>query len=360
MCPPDTVSPQPATPHNGADPAPPLLVEVTRGTMVESRHRGAAAVVDPSGRVVRGWGDVEALIYPRSSIKPIQALPLVESGAADAFDLGDAELALACASHQGEARHVEVVTAWLARIGLTPDDLACGPQVPSGAAAARALFENHGEPARVHNNCSGKHSGMLTTAVHLGEPIDGYAAFSHPLQQRVLGVFETMCGLDLSDAPRGIDGCSLPVVAMPLGNLALGMARFADPADQPEPRQRAAARLRRAMATEPFMVHGSDTFVTDCMTATGEAVLVKGGAEGVFTAALPELGLGVAVKIEDGAARASEVAIANILDELGVFDDKATAALAHWLTQKLTNWAGTDIGEVRPARALRCDTAHRH
>lgn len=358
MCPPDTIH-RPQEPDAAAG-APALLVEVTRGTMVESRHRGHAAVVDPSGRVVRGWGDVESVMYPRSSIKPIQALPLVESGAADAFALGDAELALACASHQGEPRHVETVTAWLERIGLTPDDLACGPQVPSGPEAARALFEAHGEPARVHNNCSGKHAGMLTTARHLGEPVTGYAALSHPVQQRVLGTFEAMCGLDLSDAPRGIDGCSLPVWGMPLGNLALGMARFADPADQPEARQQACARLRKAMAAEPFMVHGSDTFVTDCMAACGEAVLVKGGAEGVFTAALPALGLGVAVKIEDGAARASETAMANILAGLGVFDERATATLARWLAQPLSNWAGMDIGTVRAAPALHHGHDHQH
>lgn len=352
MCPPDAPHPLLA--------APPVLVEVTRGTLIESRHRGHAAVVDPSGRVVRAWGDVETVIYPRSSIKPIQALPLVETGAAAAFGLGDVELALACASHQGEARHVEAVTAWLARIGLTPDDLACGPQVPSGPAAARALFEAHGAPARVHNNCSGKHTGMLTTARHLGEPVDSYAALSHPVQQRVLGIFESMCGLDLSAAPRGVDGCSLPVLGMPLGNLALGMARFADPVDQPDTRRQAVARLRRAMAAEPFMVHGSDTFVSECMAATGEAVLVKGGAEGMFTAALPNLGLGVAVKIEDGAARGAEVAMANILAGLGVFEDRAVAALAHWLTEPQRNWAGASIGDVRPAAILCGDGAHTH
>jgi L-asparaginase II len=359
MCPPDTISSPRATPEPGAGATPPVLVEVTRGTMVESRHRGAAAIVDPTGRVVRAWGDIEATIYPRSSIKPIQALPLLESGAADAFGLSDAELALSCASHQGEARHAAGVTAWLERIGLSTDDLECGPQVPSGPAAARALFEAHGEPARVHNNCSGKHAGMLTTVRHLGEPVKGYSALDHPAQQRVLGTFEAMCGLDLSDAPRGIDGCSLPVWGMPLGNLALGMARFADPTDQPEPRQLAAARLRRAMAAEPFMVHGSGTFVTDCMTVTGETALVKGGAEGMFTAALPKLGLGVAVKIEDGAERASETAMAAILEALGVFDNRAIAALSGWLTQPLSNWAGSDIGVIRPAACLH-DAAHSH
>jgi len=146
---------------------------------------------------------------------------------------------------------------------------------------------------------------------------------------------------------------------MPLGNLALGMARFADPVDQPEPRRRAIARLQRAMAAEPFMVHGSDTFVTDCMTVSGATALVKGGAEGMFTAALPTLGLGVAVKIDDGAARASETAMATILDGLGVFDDRAVAALARWLTQKLSNWAGSDIGVVRPGACLH-DDPHNH
>lgn len=361
MCPPDSANSSQGTPKRDADSGvPPVLVEVTRGAMTESRHRGHAIVVDPTGHVVRAWGDAEALVYPRSSIKPIQALPLVESGAADAFDLDDAELALACASHQAEPRHVDTVTAWLKRIGLTVDDLECGPQTPSGRKAARALFAAGNEPAPVHNNCSGKHSGMLTTAIHLGEPTRNYVALGHPVQQRILGIFETMCGLDLSTAPRGIDGCSVPVFGMPLGNLALGMARFADPTNQPEARQRAAARLRRAMAAEPFMVHGSGTFVTEFMTAAGEAVLVKGGAEGMFTAALPDHGLGVAVKIEDGAARASEVAMANILHSLGVFDDTMVAALSDWLAKPLRNWADVSIGAVRPGAALNQVRAHEH
>jgi L-asparaginase II len=360
MCPPDTVRPLAATPTTSGATATPVLIEVTRGTMIESRHRGSAVVIDPDGRVVRTWGNVETPAYPRSSIKPIQALPLVESGAADAFGLGDVELALACASHQGEPRHVAAVTAWLARIGRAPDDLECGPQVPSGEDAARALFAARQAPAALHNNCSGKHTGMLSTAVHLGVPTKGYTEPAHPVQQRILGVFETMCGLDLGDAPRGVDGCSAPVYAMPLGNLALGMARFADPTDQPEARRHAAARLRRAMAAEPFMVHGTGTFVTECMQAMGEAVLVKGGAEGMFTAALPGPGLGVALKIDDGAARASEVAMANILRALGVFSDAATATLAEWLTRPLRNWAGSAVGEIRPAPALGGVSAHGH
>jgi L-asparaginase II len=327
----------------------PLLVEVTRGGMVESRHRAAVAVVDAQGRVVHGWGDIERPVYGRSAIKPLQALPLVESGAADRFGLSQGELALACASHSGEPRHVDTVLAWLARIGLSPDDLECGSHLPLADAAMRDFLRSGASLTAAYNNCSGKHTGFLATAVHLGEPTQGYIRYEHPVQQRILGVLEQMCGLDLGAVPRGIDGCGIPVIAIPLGNIALGMARLADPDDLPAPRAAAAKHVVAAMTAEPFMVAGSQRFCTVMMSALGRKVAMKTGAEGVYCAALPELGLGVALKVDDGAGRAAEVAMGEVLIRLGVIDEGERARLADALSPPVLNRVGFETGRVQRA-----------
>lgn len=330
----------------------PVLVEVTRGGLVESRHRGDVAVVDAAGRLVFGLGDVAMPVCQRSSIKPIQALPLVESGAADAFGLGDAALALACGSHHGTPAHVASVTAWLDRVGPGVAALECGRQVPASSEAARTLFAAGGEPAAVHNNCSGKHAGMIATAVHRDEKIAGYVRPEHPVQQRILGTYEQVCGYGLSSAPRGFDGCSVPVIAMLLCNLAVGMARLGTPHSLPAPRAKAARRLLAAMAARPEMVEGDGSFCTEGMRAGDGKVLLKGGAEGMYVAILPALGLGVAIKIHDGARRAAEVAMAAVLRRLGAFYAAAVARLADWFTMPLANQAGRTVGEVRPAAVL--------
>ncbi len=334
------------------DRAAPILVEATRGAMVESSHRGIAAILDAAGKVVMSWGDVDTPVYARSAIKPLQALPLIESGAADAYGLGEPELALACASHGGEQIHVETVTAWLTGAGLTIDDLQCGPHPPTYKPAAQALRDAASKPTAAHNNCSGKHTGMLSTARHLGEPTKDYVQVQHPVQQRILGLLEMMCGIDLSQAPHGIDGCSIPVIAIPLGNIALGMARLADPADLPPARAQAATRICNAMAAVPHMVAGTGRFCTEVIEVTGGDAIVKTGAEGVYCAALPTLGLGIALKIQDGASRAAEVAMAAILQRLGILDQTRSARLADRLQIPLRNWNGIHVGDLRPAAAL--------
>ena len=330
----------------------PILVETTRGDLVESRHRGAAVVVDAAGKVVLSWGDVATPVYARSAIKALQALPLIESGAADAYGLSDEELAIACASHWGEPFHVDTVTAWLNRAGLSIDDLECGAHQPHNQDAAKALHVAGAEPTAVHNNCSGKHSGMLCTARHLGEPTKGYVRWQHPVQQRILGILEMMCGLDLSDAPRGIDGCAIPVIAMPLGNIALGMAKLADPGELPPARAAAVQRICTAIAAAPHMVAGTGRFGTEVMTVCGGDAIIKNGAEGIFCGALPTLGLGVALKIHDGAARAAEVAMAAILQRLGILDQARSARLADRLKVPLLNRNGTHIGDIRATQTI--------
>jgi L-asparaginase II len=307
----------------------PLTVEITRGDMVESRHRVSISAIDAAGAVVFEAGDTEALIYPRSAIKPLQALVLLESGAADAFGLGAAEIALAAASHSGEPRHVAVVRDWLTRLGLSDADLECGVHAVAGVATPTAL----------HNNCSGKHAGFLTVARHLGIPTKGYIAPDHPVQRKVMARVAEMAGAALERAPRGIDGCGIPVFGIRLADLARALMRFAT-----EP---ASARIRAAMAAEPFMVAGSKRFTTRVIEASRGAVLIKEGAEGVYAGAIPTRGIGIAVKAEDGATRAAAAATGHVLRRLNALDEHAVAALGDALEPMVRNHAGRDVGRIR-------------
>jgi L-asparaginase II len=326
--------------------AAPVLVEVTRGDMVESRHTGTVAVVDAGGAVRLSCGNISQPIYPRSAIKPIQAIPLIESGAADAFALGDAEIALACASHGGEPRHVETVRAWLKRIGLAEDDLECGAHAPSYAPAAEALYRAGASVTNAHNNCSGKHAGFLSVARHKGWPTRGYIGAQHPVQKLVLQALVDLCGAEVSRAARGGDGCGIPVVGIPLERLALAMARMADPSSLAPPRRAAIERIRRAMTREPFMVAGTGRFCTRAMQKAGGAAILKTGAEGVYMAAVPGQGLGVCLKIADGASRAAQAAMAAVLERLGL------PGLSELATAPVVNVAGLRVGEIRPAGEL--------
>lgn len=328
------------------------LVEVTRGPMVESRHDGAAVVTDGAGKIVAAWGDFEQRVYPRSAIKALQALPIVETGAAEAFDISSEELALACASHTGEPMHTARVAAWLERIGATVSDLLCGPQWPMHEPTQHAMIAAGEPPSALHNNCSGKHAGILSTARHFGEPMGGYVDISHPTQQRILGVLEAMTGQELGPAPRGIDGCSLPTIAISLKWLAVAMARLAAPDNLPSARADAAERVKAAWSGYPELMSGTGRFDAAINRALAGRGMVKIGAEGMFCACLPALELGLALKIADGASRAAEVATAAILRKLDVLSSSDMAELSAWTRPLLTNRAGIQIGEVRPVETL--------
>lgn len=327
----------------------PLTVEVTRNGVVESQHRGSAVVVDRQGHVVAGWGDQKRPIYPRSACKALQALPLVESGAADAAGLTDAEIALVCASHNGEQSHVAGVQGMLDKLGLSEAELECGAHWPYYAPDAHALARSGAAPDQRHNNCSGKHAGMLALAKGIGAPIKGYIRPDHPVQQRILGALEQMCGTDLMGVAPGIDGCSAPNWPIPLDNLGYGFARFADPSDLPATKAAAIDRLRNAVLANPFMTAGTDRFCTEVMKILGSRAYVKTGAEGVFCAALPEQGLGIALKCEDGATRGAEVMMATLLNALDVIPQAAMDAMAPWLQPTLRNRNERVVGEIRPA-----------
>ncbi|HEY6336634.1 MAG TPA: asparaginase [Alphaproteobacteria bacterium] len=327
----------------------PILVTVFRGAAIESRHRGAAAVVDARGKVVHAWGDVEHAVFPRSAIKPLQAIAVVETGAADAFGLGDAELALTCASHSGEPKHADTVKAWLEKIGLGVEHLECGAHPPYYAPAHEAMIRAGQEPSAAHNNCSGKHSGMLSASHHLREGTKGYIKPGHPAQRRWMKTVGELCEVDLGRAPMGIDGCSIPTVAIPIVAMARGMARLASQAGLHAERAAAARRVVAAVAARPDLVAGTGRFGTVVMEGVGGRVLLKGGAEGVYCGAIPSLGLGIALKIDDGAGRAAEAAMAAILRHVGALDDASWTALVQACRPKLTNWNRFEVGEIRAA-----------
>ena len=305
------------------------LVEVWRGDVPESVHAGHAVVCGPDGAVREAWGDPEAVILPRSSCKMIQALPLVEGGEALPVD----RLALACASHQGSAVHVRAVEAWLAALGLSEADLRCGPQ-PARDPAMR------GAPGQILNNCSGKHAGFLQLARRLGGGPE-YVEVDHPAQRAVRAAFEEVTG---EASPLwAVDGCSAPNFACTVRGLATAMARFAA-ATGGDARGRAMVALREAMVVRPDLVAGEGRACTTMMRAM-DGVAVKTGAEGVFVAIVPSLGLGVALKIADGATRASECAVAAILARLGVLDPALVGA-------PVVNWRGITTGSVRPSAGV--------
>ncbi len=324
-----------------------LIAEILRGAEVESRHTGAFVVADTQGAIVRAGGDPDRAIFPRSAIKALQALPLLLSGAADRFGLEGAELALACASHSGDAVHTETAARMLRRAGRDRESLECGTHWPTSRQAARTMVAIGETPCALHNNCSGKHAGFVCTAVGTGQDPAGYGAPDHPTMRAVTQAVEAVTGTDLAAQTPGIDGCSIPAYAIPLRALAAGFARFGAGTGLPEGFAAAAAQLRAAIAANPLMLAGDEKFDTVVTEALAEAALVKVGAEGVYCGALPALGLGFALKCDDGAVRAAEAATAGLLQAfLGPH-----TVLQGFAVQTLTNWNGRAVGQIRAALA---------
>jgi L-asparaginase II len=330
----------------------PVLVEVLRGHIVESRHRGAAVVVDADGAVVLEIGDIARPVFPRSAVKAIQALPLIESGAADAFGFGNRELALACASHDGEPDHADLASSMLAKAGLDEAALECGTHWPSDHKATLALARAGGAPNALHNNCSGKHSGFICTCVHLGIDHRGYVNAGHAEQEILREAMVSVTGAGHEADNRGIDGCSIPTYAVPLKNLAHGFARMATGVGLSPQRARAADRLLVACMAEPFLVAGTESTDTRLMRLAPGRIFVKVGAEGVYCAALKELGLGIALKCDDGTIRGAEVMIAALLARLLSADEELSATLSTEANPVLKNRRGLAVGGLRPTEAL--------
>lgn len=318
------------------------LIELWRGGIRESVHQGHAVICDAKG-VVAAWGDPEALIFPRSSCKMLQALPLLESGAADAAGLSPQQLALACASHNGAQIHTTRVAGWLDALGLAEGDLRCGSHIPNDPDEKKRLICSDTAPCQLHNNCSGKHAGFLTLNRHIGGGSE-YVELDHPVQIAVKDAFEAVTG---ETSPGfGIDGCSAPNHTCTITGLARAMAFFAAPTA--DGRGRAAERLVQAMCAFPELVAGEGRACTELMRAMGGRGAVKTGAEAVFVAILPEQGLGVALKIMDGGTRASEAAITALLVHLGALEARHPV-VEKYLTGAQKNWRGIVTGELRRA-----------
>ena len=330
----------------------PVLIEVLRGAIVESAHRGAVAVFDADGKAVLEIGDTLRPVFPRSAVKAIQALPLIETGAADAYGFGNRELALACASHSGEPAHVELARSMLARAGLDGSALECGAHWPSNHAAEIALARAGGSPNALHNNCSGKHSGFLCTCVHSGIAHSGYVKAGHALQEMVRDAMQSVTGAVHGADERATDGCSIPTYAVPLRSFALGFARMATTNGFGPERAKAAKRLLAACMAEPFFVAGTGREDVALMEAAPGRIFAKGGAEGVHCAAIPELGLGIALKCDDGAHRASEAMVAAVLAKLLRADQALAARLIELANAPIQSRIGAKVGAVRPTAAL--------
>jgi len=324
----------------------PILIELTRGALVESAHAGVVAVARADGQLLGGVGNVAAPIFPRSAIKPLQALPFVESRTVERFGLGPAEIAVACGSHSGTPRHVAVVEGLLARAGLTPAALGCGVHEPFDAAVARDMIRRGERATSLHHNCSGKHAAMLATAAHLGEPTEGYWLPDHPVQVRIRRVLEDLTGCTLAPEVCGIDGCSVPNWAIPPAALARAFARFVSGTGLTPQRAADCGRVLRACTTHPDLVAGAGRFDTLVMQRLPGKVLVKTGAEGVYCGALPGAGVGFALKIDDGAKRASEAVAAHIIARFHPEVDEVAP------DPVLRNWRGLDVGRVRATQPV--------
>jgi L-asparaginase II len=323
------------------------MVEVWRGQLVESVHLGVAAVANAKGEIIAGWGDVSMPTYPRSALKPIQAIALVETGAYEAHRLTTQHLALACGSHRGEAFHSNLVASWLAALGLDENALACGPDYPADPATAADVLRDGQPKRRLYHNCSGKHCGFLTVSRHRGWPVEGYDHLDHPAQQLYLDALSEMTGRDAHALPFGIDGCNLPAAAMPIGEMAATMARFAARRTVSPQRKAAIVAIQAAMRKHPEYVSGSDQPGVQVDRATSGRIIVKTGAEGFIAALVPDQGVAVALKIADGEARARVPALIALLAATRLLSEAEQKELAALAGPPVTNSRGVTVGGLR-------------
>jgi len=328
----------------------PTLVEITRGDTVESTHRGAVVAIDSSGATVLSYGDIDTLVFPRSAIKPIQAIPLVESGAAASFELTDEEIALACASHSGEPQHIKVLNQWMGRLGFDASLLECGADLPLGKKAAEQYLRDGGESNSQMHNCSGKHSGMLTLSSHLNVAQEGYSDYHHPSQQQWMAVLSQLSKVDISSMPWDRDGCGLPAISLPLKSLASAFSAFCSAHTKSDPRHLAMRKIMQVMNAHPELVAGSDRCCSAVMKVKPN-LMVKVGAEGVFIAVDADAGVSVALKADDGSNRAAEVMLGAALRELGVVSHAQYEQLQDWFAPPIINSQDFRVGQIQPSAA---------
>lgn len=324
----------------------PLQIQVTRGNAVESEHIVDAVVVDTQGKIVRANGNIDSLVFPRSAIKMIQALGFAESGALDKFELTEKELSLACASHLGQDIHLLTVRAWLSKLGLTSENLECGAHKPYDEDAYVNLIRAGKSPERVHNNCSGKHSGILSACLAYKEPTKGYSKYDHPAQVRLRKILGELSNLSYEKSPWGVDGCGIPTYAIPLKAIADSMAKLLPEAKVSADRSAAAKKILHAVKKYPEMISGVGGLCTEVIQISKGQSLLKTGAEGVYTALIPSKGLSIAIKCRDGASRASQVAILHLLHQLGGLTDSQREELRPYSDEIIRNWEKLQVGSV--------------
>ncbi len=330
------------------------LVEVIRGNLVESIHHGDLAVVDYTGRLLYSVGNPrEKVTFIRSASKPIQAIPIVTSGAADHYQFTDQELAVFCASHNAEPIHVETVLGILEKIGLPQSALQCGSHLPFNKEAANELIRSGQEPSEVHCNCSGKHSGMLALAQHMGWDVSNYLNLEHPVQQTMRQTMATFAGMEADDIVIGVDGCGVPVFGLPVYNMALAWAQLARPDNLDTANANAARRISQAMTACPLLVAGTNRLCTGLMTHLNGRLIAKSGAEGIYCAALLEQGIGIAVKIEDGNGRATGPAVIDTLRQMGFLSEADLENLQKFHNPITYNHRRDVVGESRAAFTLK-------
>ncbi|MDP3487998.1 MAG: asparaginase [Bacillota bacterium] len=329
------------------------LVHITRNSLIESIHRGDLAVVDSDGNLVYSVGSPKNKVaFIRSSSKPIQAIPIIECGAADHYSLSEEELAIFCASHNGEERHLNTVRSVLKKIGLDESALQCGTHWSSHKPTADAMARQGLTPSQINCNCSGKHSGMLTLSQFMGWSISNYTEITHPVQQAMLKSMALFAGLEAEDICIGTDGCGVPVFGVSVYHMARAFAKLANPIGLPLPIAHAAKRITSAMMNHPFLVAGSNRLCTTLMSAGKGNVFGKSGADGVYCVGLPQLGLGLAVKIEDGNGRANGPVMIEALRQLGALDPEQLHALAHMHSPKNYNHRKDLVGESKAVFTL--------
>ncbi len=332
----------------------PILAEMTRGNWIENRHRGAICVANAAGEVLSSAGDIERPVFPRSAIKSMQALAIFKSGAADKFGLTDAELALACASHLGEEPHTSGVAALLARLGLSEADLECGAHSPADPKARKALREAHQKPSALHNNCSGKHAGMLAVARALDIDHHGYVGREHQVQKLVRERIEQIIGEPLNEDRCGTDGCSIPTWAAPIRAFAAGFARMATGEGLAPDLADASKSIFDAATGNPFLVRGTGGLDTELMQAFNGRLMIKVGADGVYCGAIRDLGLGFALKIDDGSIPAAEVVVCRLLlaianpdaSQRELLEQKAHVPVVNWRKIEVGTFAATDAAAL--------------
>jgi L-asparaginase II len=325
----------------------PILVEVYRDNVLESFHRGVVCVVDENGKVIYSEGDIQQVCYPRSAMKLLQVLPLLMHGGMEKLGLTLEEIAVMCGSHNAEPEHLRVVNAILKKIGLDKDALQCGPQYPSSKKDANALIKADEKPHHIHNNCSGKHAGMLAMCVLMGWPLDNYIDPQHPLQQMILDICAELYEYPKEQMITALDGCSAPIFSVPVYNQALGFKNLVDPKQFSEPLKKACLTMIDAVSQYPFMVAGSKRYCTEMMQITAPRIIGKTGAEGIFCMALPQEKIGVCIKIDDGKMLPQYNVAQAFVEATGLFDKETLKPLHHHMEEPITNFNRLTTGKIK-------------